>query len=83
MTVGGTTWAILDDADERDPGATRRSGKSVRADLPAAEMPQIDQCVGQGFERIMQRADALEAQQQAAEFIFPGEHALNGAKALL
>ncbi len=45
-------------------------------------MPQINQRVGQRFERVMQRTDALKAQQQAAKFIFPGEHALDGAKAL-
>src|SRR4051812_6628296 len=43
-------------------------------------MPQND--LSQGFERIVQRADELGAQQQAPEFIFPSEHALDGAKAL-
>jgi len=66
----------------RRPGAVHRSRKGVGVDLTAAEMPQIDHRIGQGFERIVQRADALEAQQQAPEFIFPGEHALDGAKAL-
>ena len=49
-------------------------------DLAAAEMPQIDHRVGQGFKRIVQRADELEAKQQTPEFIFPGEYAFNGAK---
>ncbi|WP_211193619.1 hypothetical protein, partial [Paraburkholderia sp. UYCP14C] len=31
----------------------------------------------------MHDTDALEAQQQAAERVFPGEHALDGAKAFL
>ena len=31
----------------------------------------------------MQLAETLEAIQQAAELVFPGEHALNGAKALV
>ena len=56
--------------------------KSVSVDLPAAEMPQIDHRIGQGFERVVQRTDAFEAQQQAPEFIFPGEHALDGAETL-
>jgi len=45
-------------------------------------MPQIDHRVGEGFERVVQRTDALEAQQQTLELVFPGEHALDGAKAL-
>jgi len=45
-------------------------------------MPQIDHRVGEGFERVVQRTEALEAQQQTLELVFPGEHALDGAKAL-
>lgn len=44
-------------------------------------MPQIDHRIGQGFECVVQSADVLEAQQQAPELVFPGEYALNGAKA--
>ena len=54
----------------------------VGVDLAAAEMPQVDHRVGQGFERVVQFADALEAQQQATELVFPGEDPLDGAKAL-
>lgn len=54
----------------------------MSVDLPVVEMPQIDHRIGQGFERVVQRTDAFEAQQQAPEFIFPGKHALDGAKAL-
>lgn len=53
----------------------------VGVDLAAAEMPQVDHRVGQGFERVVQFADALEAQQQATELVFPGEDPLDGAKA--
>ncbi len=54
----------------------------MSVDLPAAEMPQVDHRIGQGLERVMQRTEALETQQQAPEFIFPGKHALDGAKTL-
>ena len=55
----------------------------VGVDLAAAEMPQVDHRVGQGFERVVQFADTLEAQQQAMELVFPGEEPLDGAKAFL
>ena len=54
---------------------------NVGVDLAAAEMPQVDQRVGQGFEGVVQFAEAIEAQQQAAELVFPGEDPLDGAKA--
>ena len=44
-------------------------------------MSQIDQRAGQRFEGIMPLVDALEAQQQAVEFILACEPALDGAKA--
>jgi len=45
-------------------------------------MPQVDHRIGQGLERVMQRTDAFEAQQQAPELVFPGKHALDGAETL-
>jgi hypothetical protein len=45
-------------------------------------MPAIDQCVGEGLERVAQPADALEAQQQSAELVFPSKHALDRPEAL-
>ncbi len=35
-------------------------------------MPQIDHRVGEGFERVVQRTDALEAQQQTVALIAEG-----------
>jgi hypothetical protein len=46
-------------------------------------MPQIGHRIGQGFERVVQRTEAFEAQQQAPELVFPGKHALDGAKAFV
>src|ERR1700733_7220453 len=46
-------------------------------------MPEIDHRVGEGLERVVQPADALEAQQQPAEFVFPGKYPLNRPEALL
>ncbi len=54
---------------------------NVGVDLAVAEMPQVDHRVGQGFERVVQYADPIEAQQQATELVFPGEDPLDGAKA--
>lgn len=45
-------------------------------------MPQIDHRVGDGFQRIVQFADALETQQQSLELVFPTEDSLNGVEAL-
>jgi hypothetical protein len=53
----------------------------VGDDSAATEMPQGDHRVGQALECVVQLTDTLEAPQQATELIFPGEHALNGAKA--
>ena len=36
-------------------------------------MPQVDHRVGQGFEGVVQFAEAIEAQQQAAELVFPAK----------
>src|ERR1700682_4166521 len=49
----------------------------------AAVVPQIDHRVGERLERVVQVAQTLEAQQQAAELVFPGEDALDGAEAFI
>jgi len=49
----------------------------------SAVVPKIDHRVSQRLERIVQVTEAFEAHQQAAEFIFPGEHPLDGPEALL
>lgn len=46
-------------------------------------MPQVDDRAGRCLERAVQLADALEAQQQAVERIFAGEHPFDGPEALL
>ncbi|SAL36484.1 hypothetical protein AWB69_03494 [Caballeronia udeis] len=46
-------------------------------------MPQIDHRIGERLERVVQVAQTLEAQQQAAELVFPGEDALDGAEAFI
>lgn len=37
---------------------------SAGVDLAVAEMPQVDHRVGKGFERVVQYADPIEAQQR-------------------
>ena len=56
--------------------------KKLPFKLSVAEVPQIDQRVGQGFEGGMDFADRLEAKQQALELVFPGKNAFDGTKAL-
>ena len=61
-----------------------RENTGVRcASLVAAVVPQIDQGVGERFERIVHLTNPLKAKQQTAKLVFPGEHALDGAKAFL
>ena len=45
-------------------------------------MPEIDHRVGDGLECVVQPADALEAQQQSPELVFPGKHPLDRPEAL-
>jgi hypothetical protein len=47
-----------------------------------AEVPKVDHCIGQGFEGVVQLADAIEPKQQAAKFIFPAKHPLDGIEPL-
>ena len=47
-----------------------------------AEVPQVDHRVGQGLEGIVDIGDDLVATENAPELVFPGEHSLDGAKAL-
>jgi hypothetical protein len=46
-------------------------------------MSEIDHRVGEGLERVVQPADALEAQQQPAELVLPGKYPLDRPEALL
>ena len=48
-----------------------------------AEVPQIDHRISQRFECVVDFADKFESKQQALELVFPGKHALDGAKALI
>jgi len=47
-----------------------------------AEVPQIDHCISQGLECVVQLTEAIESKQQAAELIFPAEHTLDGVEPL-
>src|ERR1700710_2446965 len=75
------------DVGKRDRGARRRSEISAMAcggrGSGLAVVPEIDHRVGEGLERIVQPADALEAQQQPAELVLPGKHPLDRPEALL
>ncbi|MGF6483094.1 hypothetical protein [Paraburkholderia sp. JPY419] len=66
---------------------TARSANDVPQDLGVrsalAVVPKIDQGVGESLEGVVHVTDAFEAQQQAAELVLPGEHALDGPKAFL
>jgi len=40
---------------------------------PQAVMPEVDQGIGERFERVMHLTEALEAKQDAAKRVFPRE----------
>jgi hypothetical protein len=52
----------------------------VSDELSLAEVPQIDHCVSERFESVVQIADVFETKQQAFKFILPRKHALDGFK---
>ena len=45
-------------------------------------MPKVDHRTGQGFEGVVQLAEAFEPKQQAAKFIFPAKYPLYGIESL-
>ena len=45
-------------------------------------MPQVDHRVSEGLECIVDRAQTLEAKQQAPELVLPGEDPLDGPEAV-
>ena len=47
-----------------------------------AEVPQVDHRIGQGFEGVLQLAEAIEPKQQASKFIFPAKYPLDGIEPL-
>src|SRR5258708_20820000 len=59
-------------AGRETPASTVRSG--------AAEMPEVDHRISQGLECVVQLAEAIEAKQQAPEFVLPAEDPLDGAE---
>jgi hypothetical protein len=56
------------------PLLTRMSGSVV--------VPEIDRCIGEGLESVLPLTEAIEAKQQSAESVFPGEHTFNRTEAL-
>ena len=59
-----------------------KSAASVRRHLKStiavAEVPKVDHRIGQGFEGVVQLAEAFEPKQQAAKVIFPAKYPLYG-----
>jgi len=51
--------------------------------LQLAEVPQIDDRLGDGLQTVVQFANALETQQSPLELVFPAEDPLNGVEPLL
>ena len=49
-------------------------------DLIEAEVPEVDHRIGEGLERVVQLTDAIKANEQALEFVFPSKHPLDGAE---
>ena len=47
-----------------------------------AEVPQIDHCISQGLECVVQLTEAIESKQQAPELVFPAKHTLDSMEPL-
>src|SRR3978361_2204481 len=76
----GPTWASR--IATRNAGMNSSVSDSGRGS-GLAIVPEIDHRVGEGFDRVVEPSDALEAQQQPAELVFPGKDPLNYPEPLL
>ena len=79
------SWWLSTRMEVRSIGAVQHAvcelaGPTVSS--AAAEVPQVDHRVGQGLEGIVDCTDDLISNQNPAKLVFPGEHSLDGAKAL-
>jgi DNA-binding PadR family transcriptional regulator len=45
------------------------------------DVPEVDHCIGQGFECVVHPTETIEAKQQSPELVFPSEHAFNRPEA--
>ena len=59
----------------------RTTGVPQRA--MSAEVAEIDHCIGEGLECVVQLTEAFEPEQQVAEFVLPAKHTLNGVEPFL
>src|SRR5258708_8689526 len=71
---------------ERTSRITARcAGRETQASTvrsAAAEVPEVDHRIGQGLECVVHAAEAIEAKQQAPEFVLPAEDPLDGVEPL-
>ena len=54
----------------------------LEGEISPAVVPQIDHCIGKGFECVVQLTETFKAQEQAPELVFPGEQPLDGTEPL-
>jgi hypothetical protein len=72
-----------DATDEQNHGAMHRTLNTFsRVKSAPAVVPQIDHCIGKGFECVVQLTETFKAQEQAPELVFPGEQPLDGTEPL-
>src|ERR1700693_106678 len=64
--------------DMRNHGVAhrKRNSATITGSTPAV-MPEIDHCIGEGLESVVQLTEAIEAKQQPPELVFPSEHSSN------
>ena len=48
----------------------------VRQRPMSAEVAEIDHCIGEGLECVVQLTEAFEPEQQVAKFVLPAKHTL-------
>lgn len=71
------------DPDMRPHGVARRkrNSASIAASAPTV-VSEIDHCVGEGLECVVQLTEAIETKQQTPELVFPSEYTFNRLKPL-
>src|SRR3978361_1679096 len=63
--------------------ARRARSNSITTGRSAqAVVPEIDHCVGQGLECVVQLTETIKTKQQSPELVFPGKHAFDRSKSL-
>jgi hypothetical protein len=82
-----TLWPEMRHFFVRQTSEITARRRAVGTRLPqrpmSAEVAEIDHCIGEGLERVVQLTEAFEPEQQVAKFVLPAKHTLNGVEPFL